>query len=237
MTKVDYEALRVRLQAAFAEAQSKPNVRLAIPKPISAPLHALFTSKTQAFREGFLGALLVKLEHPEVNISHPYVKHGPDSFNGRTVDEKVVNPFLKSERIPSSRGPYLSVLRRGVKFKKETLVGIRDTKAFEALIELVDYAKVASKESRLALLRIILEQFIALRESSEIPVSRLNRLSHRQYEELLNRLGKIKSGGKIPVMLVTATLHSMIETFALRGRSRLRTLTKRIPPAEPKGTS
>jgi len=117
----DYEAARELLEREFAAVESaflsgqRPN-RHSLYKHIE----TIFFSQTQAYREVSLGCVLVRLLDKSVNIHKPYVNQGHDAYNGRTLDEKVVNPFLHNKRIPSSRGPFLSTFRRSVMFNEAT---------------------------------------------------------------------------------------------------------------------
>ena len=110
---IDYDRARVELRTAFQEAEDAlvSGVDLHTPsQQIVTAVRKLFSSGTQAFREAMLGCLLVRIQDKTVNIRRPYVSQGDDSYNGRTMDERVVNPLLQEKRIPSSRGPFLSVL-------------------------------------------------------------------------------------------------------------------------------
>mgnify|MGYP007099441666 CR=1 FL=1 len=62
-------------------------------------LDAVFYSQTQSYREVLLGCALIRLLDKGVNIRLPYIKHGKGAFNGRTLDEKVINPFLQDKLI------------------------------------------------------------------------------------------------------------------------------------------
>lgn len=64
----------------------------------------MFDSGTQSIREALLGCALARLQDQTIDITLPYINHGPTAFNGRTLDEQVVNPFLKAAKIPSSKG-------------------------------------------------------------------------------------------------------------------------------------
>jgi len=66
----------------------------------------IFQSKTQAYREVLLGCVIAHILDPSIDISLPYVEQGEHAFSGRSLDERMVNPFFQSRRIPSSRGPY-----------------------------------------------------------------------------------------------------------------------------------
>jgi hypothetical protein len=132
----DFDSARKLLSTTFAQAESDL-LRGAPPEvdpPIAERIEALFASRTQAYREALLGCILARVEDRRIDIRLPYVGQGERAFNGRTLDEKVVNPFLKDKQIPSSRGPYLGVFRRNVRFDQATRRGLRDTPAYDALL-------------------------------------------------------------------------------------------------------
>lgn len=83
----------------------------------------MFDSNTQSIREALLGCALARLQDQSVDITLPYRNHGANAFNGRTLDEQVVNPFLKGAGSIIKRGLYLASFRRSVKF--ETATGTR----------------------------------------------------------------------------------------------------------------
>jgi len=134
--QIDYAAARKRLDKAFAEAEvdfGKEQIAQ-VSSGTETAADTLFESGTQAFREALVGCALARILDQGFDIRLPYVKQGDDAFNGRTLDERVVNPFLHEKEIPSSKGPYLSALRRNVSFVKETAKGLRDKAAYGAFL-------------------------------------------------------------------------------------------------------
>jgi len=97
----------------------------------------IFASQTQAYRGVLLGCLLVCITDRDKDIHLPYIKMGASAFSGRSLDEKVVNPFLRGKKVPCSRGPYLSVFRRQVRFDESTKQGLKDQKGYDAFLGLV----------------------------------------------------------------------------------------------------
>ena len=95
----------------------------------------LFASATQSYREALLGCGLAPLLDRSKNIRHPYASHSTDAFNGRTLDEQVINPFLHDRMIPASKGPYLATFRRSVKFIPETAQGLRDKIGYQSVLD------------------------------------------------------------------------------------------------------
>lgn len=214
---LNFESLQNRLAPAFSQAEElfRQNLRPALPDPISHALQRIFTSATQAFREVLLGCVLVALEDSSIDIRKPYSDQAANAFSGRSLDENVVNPFLHEKRVPSSRGPYLSVFRRSVDFTPATRQGVRDKVAFDAFLELVEYVRVSSHTSKEAFLISVLCAFVALREASNIPLTKLNRMSAVQYQRLIAGLLKISSGGRLPTMIVVAVLQAIKAHFSL----------------------
>lgn len=176
----------------------------------------MFDSETQSIREALLGCALAKLQDQSIDISLPYINHGPTAFNGRTLDEQVINPFLKAAQIPSSKGPYLASFRRSVKFDAETGKGVRDKKAFAAMLAYIDELKSATTIADIeALVRHLLWRFVILRDKSKITLARINRLSLPQLNGLIVSMLNSKSGGRFPVLLSTAMLQTLKKRFNL----------------------
>ncbi len=213
---IDYDRARTLLDTNFVQAESD----LLLQSPPSAHevirgvCEVLFESPTQAYREVLLGCIVARIQDKSINIRQPYVRQGPNAFNGRTLDEKVINPFLQEKRIPCSRGPYLSVFRRSVQFDEETRTGVRDKTGYDAFLVGITYIERISQDSELlSILRYILYKFAELREKATIPVSRLQRISLEQYDKLISSLLDTQSGGRFPVILVVATFRAIKEFF------------------------
>jgi hypothetical protein len=175
----------------------------------------LFASNTQAFREVLVGCCLARILDSEVDVRLIYVNQGERSFNGRTLDEKVVNPFFKEHEIPSSKGPYLAVFRRSVDLVPDTAKGMRDKSGFFAMLRVLEVLGRSSREEAREILRRLLAEFVRLRNRSTISLARINRLSLEQHLALVGRLLEVKSGGLIPVILSVAGLRSIDRIYGL----------------------
>lgn len=215
---INPEEARGLLDIAFPQAEqdllqgSVPQVG----EQIRSACDVLFRSHTQAYREVVLGCVIARIQDKSINIRLPYVDQGPDAFSGRSLDERVINPFLQEKRIPSSRGPYLSVFRRSVQFDLGIRPGLRDKTGYDAFLTVISYLKSASQDSELLLLlRHLLYKFAELRETSDVPISRLQRISLEQYDILTSGLLATSSGGRFPVLLVVATFSAIKEFFDL----------------------
>ena len=218
MAQLDYEAAILVLEQTFDEVQRhlQENHSVQFAPELQLHLDALFSSNTQAYREVLIGCLLAKLQDAHVDVHLPYVGHGPTAYNARDLDEQVVNPFLQSKQIPSSKGPYLNVFRRGIKFTKSTREGLRDKKGYDSFLVLVDHVSGTTDDNQLrSILRALLAKFIQLREESHIAVARVHRVSLVQLRSLITNLLAIPSGGRFPVFLVVATFRALNDAFDL----------------------
>lgn len=221
MASIDYTAAAKLLATLFAKAaqvfqekQSQAQLQ-AVSAPIRQACDALFTSSTQSYREVLLGCYLARMLDASINIRHPYVNQSEDAFNGRTLDEKVVNPFLQDRLIPCSKGPYLASFRRNVKFVSETGKGLRDKEGYKSLLVFLDVLEQANKADAKTLTLYLLARFVELRNASRVPLSQISRLSLEQYNELLTEMLQVQSGGLIPVLLVVAMLRTIKACFNL----------------------
>ena len=180
------------------------------------PMDKLFSSATQAFREALLGCLLARINDKTINIRKPYVSQGSDAFNGRTLDDQVVNPILQQGRIPLSRGPFLSVFRRSVQFTNSTRDGVRDKSAYDAFLQLLEFIEgVADDETLIQVLDSMAYRFVELREASNIPLTRIQRMSLTQVSDLVSQLLETPSGGRLPMYIVVAAFQAVDEHFDL----------------------
>ena len=184
--------------------------------PVQKALDKLFSSNTQAYREVLIGSVLVRFQDTSIDLHLPYVKHGKNAYNARDLDERVINPFLKAKHIPSSKGPFLNVFRRGVRFTGATKQGVRDTVAYGSFLSMIEHVgTLTNAEDIRGFLKAVLYRFLELREASIIKIAKVQRLSIPQYGALIDALLAIPSGGRFPVFVVVATLRAMKAAFAL----------------------
>jgi hypothetical protein len=216
--KLNYQQAREQLADLFEQAEA--DYREARPPKVHTSVveaaDVLFASSTQSYREALVGCGLARLLDRSINIRHPYISHGSDAFNGRTLDEQVVNPFLHDRMIPSSKGPYLATFRRSVKFTPETVQGLRDKKGYQAFLDYIGAFEQAQADEEIkSLLRYLLYRFVALRDASTITLARIARLSLDQYEHLIDGLLQTPSGGLLPVLLAVAMFNTIRKCFNL----------------------
>lgn len=208
----DPASARDLLTEVFTRAEEvfRSGREIVVDPKLSTASKVLFASGTQSYREALIGCALARIVDPECDIRLPYVNHGPRAFNGRTLDERVVNPFLQDRRIPCSKGPYLASIRRSVRFVPETAAGLRDKAMYTAFLTLLGALESADEARARLILEHVLHRFVALREASDVPVARVLRLSARQTARLLKEFGRVPSGGLIPVLIAVATLETVI---------------------------
>ena len=177
MSQVDYQEAKGLLLSLYHRVSSSLNT--AVQKALSDNSEALdiiFTSKTQSYREVLLGCALIHRLEPDVNIRLPYINHGDGSFNGRSLDEYSVNPFLQEQLFPCSKGPYLAAFRRSVKLLPETAEGLRDKAGYAAMMELLTVIENSdTKKKSDSFIMCLLQRFIILRNESRIPLARIGR--------------------------------------------------------------
>lgn len=215
---IDYDRAAALLAESFTRAEKafygkqEPEAS----SDIKSAADVIFASSTQALREALLGCALAKAVEPTVNVRHPYVSHGNDSFNGRTLDENVVNPFLQQKLVPCSKGPYLASFRRSVKFNEETRAGIRDKAAYDAFLNYLVALERANASNVLRLLDYLLFRFVQLRDAANITVLKISRLSLEQLRSVVTGLLDLESGGLVPVLLVVSMLRTVQTCYRLK---------------------
>jgi len=218
MPNIDYRAAEELLENQFDDVESAALEGKAQPigRQLIKHFDRIFLSKTQAYREVLIGCVLARLQDKSIDIHKPYINQGADAYNGRTLDEKVVNPTLQERKVPCSKGPFLSAFRRSVTFTKKTRDGLRDKESFDSLLALVDYvATVKPDPSLLEFFRYLIYRFISLRQESDISISHLSRISLEQYDNLIASLLATPSGGRFPVFLVEAAFNAIKLVFNL----------------------
>ncbi len=221
MVTIDYDKARSLLNEDFliAEEQLIAGIVPQINTELVQHFDVIFSSSTQSFREVLLGCTVARILDKEIDIHLPYVSQGDNAFSARGLDEKVINPFLQSKRIPSTKGPYLSTFRRQVKFDKATRDGLRDKTGYDSLLFLINYVANTQADDELKIIfHYLLFRFAKLREASIVPLTRIQRFSLEQYEQLLASLISKPSGGLYPVLLVVCMFKTIKEFFDLEWR-------------------
>lgn len=217
MPQINYEEAKRQLASLFATVLNEvsPEVSQYLSDNRTS-LDIVFQSKTQSYREVLLGCAIAHLLDLSINIRLPYVKQGENSFNGRTLDENVINPFFQENLIPCSKGPYLATFRRNVKLTSETRDGLRDKNGYDSMLLLLSAIENTSKPTEAAnFVACLLKRFLSLRDESRVPLVRINRLSIEQYKRLLQTLVCCPSGGLIPVLVTVALFQTLNETYSL----------------------
>ncbi len=214
---VDHEAARDLLKHLFeqAEVDVRDNAVPAPPEDVREATERLFTSKTQAYREALVGCALVRVNDQQVEIENPISDYSENAFSGRSLDEQVVNPFLQDRAVPISKAPYLSAIRRGVRFIPGGAKGQKDQGGFDALVHIVGWLKKQDQKGAAEYLRYLLCQFVRLRDAANIPVRKIGRLSLEQYGGLIDGLLAKASGGLLPVILATAMFRTIRDCYGL----------------------
>ena len=213
----DYHRAATILGAAFEKAESDYQKGLITPVPeeVVSATETLFASKTQAYREALIGCCLVRIVDDTLDITKPYVGQGDKAYNGRTLDEQVVNPLLQEKEIPCSKGPCLSALRRNISFVTETEKGLRDKEAFRAMLIFIKFLQIEETEKSSNYLVFLMTKFVELRDKSTITLSKVNRLSIEQFSTLIDLLLGSASGGLMPVLLVVSTFEAISAVYGL----------------------
>jgi len=217
MTSINYSQAERLLEDGFTECERQfiAGISPSIDEPLAQSYDVLFASATQAYREVLLGCIIVRLLDASVNVRLPYAKLGDYAYSGRALDENVINSFLRRKKIPCSKGPFLSVFRRSVRFDESTRTGLRDKAGYDAFLSTMQVIEMASPAGLTEILKYHLHRFIQLRESSHIEIQRLKRISLVQCEYVIGELLKMPSGGRFPVFLIVSTFQAIKEVYCL----------------------
>ena len=213
---IDYVAAQAILEKAFEKATIKTRETFGMFADLNEAFDVIFGSRVRSYREVLLGCALARVVNASINIRHPYSQQSEDAFSGRTLDERVINPFLVAKQIPCSKGPYLAVFRRNVRLDASSRDGLRDKVGYDAMLKLLDSLEASAPKQADIFLQRLLLAFLELREKSDIRLVSIARLSLEQYKGLFTRLLHCKSGGLMP-MLLTAALFQTISKHYQRG--------------------
>ena len=176
-------------------------------------LDIVFKSGTKSFREVLLGCAIARYIDLLINIRLPYTEQGDNAFSGRSLDEKVINPFLQEQKFPCSNGPNLAVFRRQETFTMDFLKGKRDKKGYIAMLSLLDkLERCKTNDECENFILMLMMQFIILREAESLNVVELRTLRIEQYRNFLTELIKKQSGGLI-ISLVSVAFFQAINDY------------------------
>lgn len=218
MPAIDYTEARAELERLFTVAEERfraDHTPQGSPEAVEA-VRVLFTSSVQSYRETLLGCCLARIVDDSIDIRLPYMNQGESAYNGRTLDERVINPFLHAREIPASKGPYLATFRRNVRFTEETRRGLRDTAGYDAMLAYIELLRAAgTKDEQRELAVLLLHFFVALRDASNVTLARIARLSLDQQRRLVESLLDTPSGGLLPVLLAVALFQTLNECHAI----------------------
>ena len=210
MAELDYTKILTFLNSFVSNPELNICKEEFIPEEISVALDHIFHSSTQSFREVLLGSAAVRFFDKNVDLTLPYANQGKNAYNGRSLDEKVINPFLHSHEIPSSKGPFLATFRRSVKFDTKTASGLRDKQSFQDFLKVIEFLSTSNDNTIIeCIVKQIIERFLKLRDSSKIAIAKIKNLSLESTSRLLDEFAKVNSGGLIPVILVVALLRTI----------------------------
>lgn len=214
---LNYADASALLADVFADAERdfSANTPPVVPAAIISATERLLASTTQAYREVLIGCALARLLDEQIDVRLPYVNQGDAAYNGRTLDEQVVNPFLHEHEVPSSKGPFLSVFRRSVSFAPETREGLRDKLGFDALLVFIEHLRAADVTTARIYLHFLLYGLVKLRDAANVTLLHVQRLSVEQYEKLIAGLLQVPSGGRFPVLLAVAMFQTLKKCFSL----------------------
>ncbi|HEY4877184.1 MAG TPA: hypothetical protein VIH86_16510 [Puia sp.] len=179
MATIDYANARKILDDIYMPVNDATYVpSTTISQAVIDHINTLFKSDTQSFREVLLGCALVRQMDKTANLRKPYINLGAGAYNGRTLDEKVINKFLHHQEVPSSKGPYLATFRRSVEFDDSIAKGMRDKNSFASFMACIQYLESLNNDSEITdFISALLVKFIELRSSSKVTVARIRRFA------------------------------------------------------------
>lgn len=214
---IDYDAAKRLLNEAYEEALKafQTGEVVKIDGHLESAADTIFTTTVQSYREALLGCALAKVLDPEIDVTLPYKNQGPNAFSARSLDEKVVNPFLVSRSIPCSRGPYLATFRRNIRFGPETRDGLRDKEGYDAFLVYLDALREADPTRAYELFRYLLFRFVKLRYESEVELQAPSTLTLENWRKLIQGLIDRESGGLFPVLITVAYLRTLVKLYRL----------------------
>jgi hypothetical protein len=101
-----------------------------------------------------------------------------------------------------------------VQFDETTRSGLRDKAGYDAFLQLLEHVETTHDPDDIRLfITWLVFRFVQLRETADIQLARLQRISLEQHGALVGSLLDIPSGGRFPVMIVIAALHALKDFF------------------------
>lgn len=215
---IDYDEAKAELERLFSIAEERFRQS---PEPQGcagaiAAARVLFASSVQSYREALLGCCIARILDSDIDIRLPYVSQGEAAYGGRALDERVINPFLHAQEILASKGPFLAIFRRQVRFIKETGEGLRDRDGYDAMLAYIDLLRAAkTRDAQRELTILLLHFFLILRHKSSVRLARIAQLNLDQQRRLIEALLDTQSGGLLPVLLAVAVFQTLNKCYDL----------------------
>jgi hypothetical protein len=205
--------LRETFDVALADYEADTGVT--VPPEVEADTERLFESATATFREILIGQALLRAVDADAEI-HLVRKDQGSTVTGRTITEQIVTPYMQAQSVPVLKNPFLSAGRGALRLEPggESRT-YRDKEAFNRLVSVITYLRAPDREAAKGYLRYLLKRFIVLRESANIPLTEVPRLSLEQYATITVELLKIPSGGRMPALVGVALLQTISDVFGL----------------------
>jgi hypothetical protein len=206
------------LEGAFQRASGSINTSLISDSGVAGRIDTVSRNiVNKALARLLLSCALAKVVNPNVDVRKPYTEIGtPDSFSGRTYDERDVYPFISRHKLPCN--PTTAFLTPALRNRNATLtpqtnlVG-RPPSLYRAVLQLLDdmYVGNVSAEDVLAetvrCLLLVKEEnqhrmktMLAALKTAEGAVP----LSSEAIVTLIEQHLQTKGASRLPVLIVTA---------------------------------
>lgn len=165
-------------------------------------------------------ALLAKTDNKRIDTRQPYPKLGDKSFQGRTIDETYIQPFIHIHALPcNGTTAFLTPAFRTLEtaLTKSSFDKCRPKSVYHDLMDVLDYVETHPKESKNILVQLVKNLIEIKKESGETIAKMVSNLSSAKKRELsseeitnlLNQHLHCKGSSRLPVLMFAAAYQSV----------------------------
>ena len=233
------------LEAAYASAESTLKANKMLPKAPagfsktdSDLIDNLFLGieNNKGINNVLITSFVEKSVNPkqDIRIHQSKMKNG---YSGRTLDTKVVVPFLKSKRLLTmvESGWLTRSLEQNDEYDKDYQGAIKPQSTKETFLEILDRIQTKGVDPKLYL-NYYFQKLIVLRESKTVvitPISAASKLNIRSIIEMLERHIAASTGAgksKLPVLAIFAAVEVLMNELSRYSDKVLKPLESHTSP-------
>lgn len=222
----------VDLEKLYTRALKKK--RSFVEKRMEQPINSICHNRVKSPIRFLMSGLVAKIENPSINLHKPTVAlGGKDSFEGRGIDENVVEPFVLHHQLPcNATTAFLTPSFRTINrpLSKEMFSNSRPPEPYYQMMDVIEYVELYPEKAINVLLEIIrvliaikTENSRKLQEKIDIikAGNDVRELSSEEIVGLISQHLACKNSSRLPVLIVASAYKSVEDMIGEKARNLL----------------